>query len=409
MIVKRDTQGKGGKAKAKGGAGAKAAAAPAGAAARFEKNAGPIDAALRRAAKVSVTGVLALKPGETVLIITNPEKDVQLISKAVYDAALEAGGKPTLVFQPTKSQLDFAEDAVISALRSEPDVILSISHQKLGKDLAAMKKPYRKGKGKKAARYEHVFNYLLGTKKSRSFWSPSVTLDMFRRTVPIDYAKMRKECAALKSILDRSDKVRVTAPGGTDLLMGIKGRKGHSDDGNFTKKGTGGNIPCGEVYISPELGATDGVIAFDGSMSVFNGVVVTKKPIVCSVKGGFVTKVTGGVEAKLLQDTIKKGKASARKMLKDGVIGKALADEFERNATNLGELGIGTNPKAKIVGNMLEDEKVMGTCHIAIGANYDEDAKALIHLDGLIRKPTMTAISAKGKETVFMKGGKFVL
>jgi len=407
MNARTNAGGKSGNTKAKDRAGAKVAGA-AGAPVRFERNAGTINAALKKAPKVSVAEVLALKSGETVLIITNPEKDVQLISKALYDAALEAGGKPTLVFQPAKSQLDFTEDAVISALRSEPDVVLSVSHLQLGKDLAAMKKPYRKGKGKTAVRYDHVFKYLLGAKKSRSFWSPWVTLGTFNRAVPIDYEKMRKECAALKRILDRADSLRISAPGGTDLLIGLRGRKGRSGDGDFTTRGSGGNLPCGEAYVSPELGASDGVIAFDGSMAVHDGVVVTEEPIMCTVKGGFSTRITGGPEAKVLRNTIRRAKASTRRMLKNGLITKALADQYMKNATNLGELGIGTNPRARIVGNMLEDEKVLGTCHIAIGANYDEDAKALIHLDGLVKKPSMTAIFAKGKQTQFIKNGKLV-
>ena len=69
---------------------------------------------------------------------------------------------------------------------------------------------------------------------------------------------------------------------------------------------------------------------------------------------------------------------------------------------------IGLNPQAKIVGNMLCDEKVYRTCHIAIGANYDDDAKALIHLDGLIKNPTITAWTGNRKR-VLMKDGELML
>ena len=47
---------------------------------------------------------------------------------------------------------------------------------------------------------------------------------------------------------------------------------------------------------------------------------------------------------------------------------------------------------------MLEDEKVFKTCHIAIGSNYDDDAKALIHLDGLVKNPTIVVRDARGRE-----------
>ena len=58
--------------------------------------------------------------------------------------------------------------------------------------------------------------------------------------------------------------------------------------------------------------------------------------------------------------------------------------------TALSFLGIGLNPRARVTGNMLEDEKILGTCHFAIGSNYDDDAEAFIHLDCLVNKPTIT-------------------
>jgi leucyl aminopeptidase (aminopeptidase T) len=71
---------------------------------------------------------------------------------------------------------------------------------------------------------------------------------------------------------------------------------------------------------------------------------------------------------------------------------------YRKNARNIGELGIGLNPQAKISGNMLEDEKAFKTCHFAIGHNYDEDAPSLIHLDGLVKLPTIAAIMPDGSE-----------
>jgi leucyl aminopeptidase (aminopeptidase T) len=308
------------------------------------------------------------------------------------------------MFQPKKTQLDFAEPSVINAISSNPDVLISMSHEKLGKDQQGLKKPYKLGKKK----VDHVFHYLLAGKKLRAFWSPSTTVKMFAKTVPINYKKMRDNCKNLVKILNKAEKVKITTKLGMDLEIGLKGRKAKADDGNFTKPGTGGNLPCGEVYISPELGASNGKIIFDGSISAHEGVIIIKDPIEVNVKNGFATKVTGKKEAVELRDTLKKAKQTTRKFVKDGKIPKKDEGDYLKNVMNLGELGIGLNEKADIVGNMLEDEKVNGTCHIAIGANYDDDAKALIHLDGLIQKPTITAIYRGGKEQVFMENGKLI-
>jgi leucyl aminopeptidase (aminopeptidase T) len=77
-------------------------------------------------------------------------------------------------------------------------------------------------------------------------------------------------------------------------------------------------------------------------------------------------------------------------MLEKGELTEEKAREYARNARNIGEFGIGLNPKARIVGNVLEDEKVLGTVHFALGSNYDQDALALIHSDGIIKNPTVT-------------------
>jgi leucyl aminopeptidase (aminopeptidase T) len=363
--------------------------------------------ALERAAAVAVRDVLKVAKGERVQVITNPEPDVEAISQALFRQVAEAGGAPVLILQPVKGQLDYADPGVISALHSNAEVVLSVSHEKLGKDRIAMAKPIRvKRRGKRTyKRYYHVFDYLLNERKIRSFWSPGVTVDMFSRTVPIDYRLLQERAAKLGNALGRAESVRITADGGTDVTIGLRGRKARRDDGNFTKPGTGGNLPAGEVFISPELGASDGVIAFDGSISSDRGEIIIKRPIKCIVEGGFVRKVSGAGEARRLRGTLERSVKKAKAMASDGSIPAKRAKEFAKNTYSLGELGIGLNPAAKIVGNMLEDEKAFRTCHIALGSNYDNDAEALTHLDGLIREPTVTVRYGSGRERVLLEDG----
>jgi leucyl aminopeptidase (aminopeptidase T) len=62
-----------------------------------------------------------------------------------------------------------------------------------------------------------------------------------------------------------------------------------------------------------------------------------------------------------------------------------------KNARNIAEFGIGLNPKAVLSGNTLEDEKVLGTCHIAFGSNFDFGGriKSDVHWDAILLKPTI--------------------
>jgi leucyl aminopeptidase (aminopeptidase T) len=92
----------------------------------------------------------------------------------------------------------------------------------------------------------------------------------------------------------------------------------------------------------------------------------------------------------------------------EGKLKASAVEGYVRNARSIGELGVGLNRKAKIVANMLEDEKVYGTCHFAVGSNYDGDADALIHLDGLVKRPTITTINKGGREDDIMVDGRLV-
>ena len=361
------------------------------------------DEQLVKAAEIAITDVLKVKQGEKVLIITNPVGDVAAISYALYDAALKAGGLPVLVFQPVKTQMDFAADEVIGAIGSAPEVLISMSDDKLGKDRIAIANPLKTEEGKSI---DNTFHFLMETKKTRAFWSPGVTVELFKNTVPIDYDRLKKEAAAVEEILNQADSVVIKSPGGTDLRIGLKGRKAMLDNGDFSIPGEGGNLPAGETFISPELGSSNGQLVFDGSISLYNGDFMLDEPVVLQVADGFVQNLTGGEGARLLRETIELGEKKALEFEAAGKIPPGTGETYKKNARNLGELGIGLNPAAGIDGNMLGDEKAYRTIHIAIGSNYDEDAKALIHCDCLVKEPTVTAYYSDGTEVVFLDGGE---
>ena len=361
---------------------------------------------LDRAARTAVEEVLKIKKGEKVLIVTNPEPEVFGISAAIYDAASACDADVNIIVQDRRTQLDFASDAVLHALRSEPDVALSLSAAKLGKDRFGLEKPYR-FKGVKGS-WPHIFNALLGASKLRSFWSPSITMDTFARTVPVDYARMRKDAAKLKRALDAADRVHVTSPGGTDLELSIKGRAAHVDDGAFDKPGTGGNLPAGETYISPANYTAQGVIVFDGSLAVADGggAFVPRRPVTVEIEDGRVVRVTGGAGGRRLEKSLVLGEEAALERRGQRGWSASRVESYRFNARHLGELGIGLNPKARVTGKMLEDEKILGTCHFAIGANYDDDAEAFIHLDCLVNKPTITVGKGeRGKPKPILRAG----
>ena len=244
---------------------------------------------IKQTALVVVRDVCALKKGERVLIITNPENDTLEISRRLYEAADELGGKAVIVMQKTKTLLDFAEPEVIAALHTEPDICLSVSANKLGKDEAGSKKPFVAENGEE---FSHIFNYNYeGKKNMRAVWTPGITIDMFVRTAGIDYKLLQKRCRILADKFKGASFVRVTSPSGTDITVPVKGREAFCDDGDFSKPGSGGNIPAGEVFISPLTPKTSegcqGRIVFDGSKSVAEGTLIIDDPIVVDVDKGY--------------------------------------------------------------------------------------------------------------------------
>ena len=361
------------------------------------------DRLLARAARVAVGECLGVQQGERVLIVTNPVPDISRISQALYDAALEAGGRPTLLYQPVRSQLQFADEAVYAALASRPPVFISVSRLKLGQDAKGVATPYAAGGGS----YDSLFHALLyGEKAVRAFWSPEVDRRIFAAAVPIDYARLAADCARVKPLLDRAVRARITAPGGTELELGLAGRLASADDGNFRRPGSGGNLPAGEVYISPQLGTARGRIAFDGSLALPDRVLTPRQPVVVEVQDGLVGEIRGGPAAGLLEAALREAAEQALALEREGKLAAGNGQTYARNTRNLGELGIGLNRSTRIRGNMLNDEKVYGTCHLAIGRNYDEDASTLLHLDCLVRRPTIRLTLAEGDSVTLMRDGE---
>lgn len=204
-------------------------------------------------------------------------------------------------------------------------------------------------------------------KGARIVTMPGITKEILERTINIDYNKLMKVHEKLGNIIDKGKGVKIKTKFGTDLTFSIKGRNAFGrDSGLFTKKGSFGNLPTGEIFVAPVEGTANGIYVVDAS---FASIGKLEEPIKVYVKDGSAIKFEG------------KGAKNLEKLL----------DSIGNEARNIAEFGIGTNEKAKITGNILEDEKTVGTCHIALGNNAGFGGKISVqlHLDGIIKNPTI--------------------
>jgi aminopeptidase len=199
---------------------------------------------------------------------------------------------------------------------------------------------------------------------------PGITIDTMVRGLNADYYAIADRTKRLTELLTATDVVRVTTAAGTDITIPINGIKVIASTGLIHEPGSFGNLPSGEAYLMPVEGATEGVFVVDGSMAGV-GDLAGKTPITIKVEKGYATEITGGPEAELLRSKL---------------------EPLGQQAFNAAELGIGTNDAARIIGNILEDEKVMGTIHIALGNNVSMGGTVNvgIHLDGIVKDPTVT-------------------
>jgi leucyl aminopeptidase (aminopeptidase T) len=304
----------------------------------------PISADLLSASTIAIRDCMGAKPGETVLVVT--DAPLRAIGHALQKAAQDMGHDVLLVEMLPRKSNGEEPPPHVAELMTKMDVVLCPTSKSLTHTDA------RRAASAAGAR--------VGT-------LPGVTEDIMVRCMNADYHQIAERTHRLCALMEQTSVIRVEAPGGTDVRLPIAGRKAHASSGIFRERGQWGNLPTGEAYLAPLEGQSNGLVVVDGSMA---GVGVTTQPIRIVVENGFATDITGGPEAEKLV---------------------ALLEPHGRAARNVAEFGIGTNDRARLTGVILEDEKVMGTIHIAFGDNKSMGGTVGVasHLDGLVKQPTV--------------------
>jgi aminopeptidase len=238
--------------------------------------------------------------------------------------------------------------------------------------------------------------------------SPGITADMaVSGPLQCDYQKMAENSINLLQNLKNIRKVHITSQAGTDLEIQVPAEVKFDTDCTiippniYGKPGKFGNLPVGEVWSQkdeiiqvlnkstgkkesqsyPVKQTAQGKLVCDMTAGGYSGRISSEKPLIANFKDGILTNLHSDDPA---LDIIRKDIMNSQS--KYGL------------PTVLEEVGIGLNEKARVTGNMLEDEKISGTCHIAPG-------NIRCHVDMLIDRPTITGYNSEGTATEIMKNG----
>lgn len=314
---------------------------------------------LARAARTALTQCLAVKENETVLVIANPE--TQRIAEALYKEGLKVTPHTALLLYPKGTINGEEPPALVTDAMAKSDVIIaptvtSVTHT------AARRRACKAG--------------------ARMATMPGISEEFFVRGLSADYTEIQRITKKIFGYLDAAAVAHVTSPSGTDVVLDIRNSAVVSD-GNLQRKGMCTNLPTGETELAPRN--AKGVLVVDRC-----GDYITE-PTTLELKDGYIVSFEGNPSGRRFKRLIEEAKK------RDG----------NNNAAFIAEFAIGTNKSAKVTGNVLESEKVFGTCHFGFGSNMSYPGgrnASTLHIDTIVLKPTITL---DGR--TIMKAGKLAI
>jgi leucyl aminopeptidase (aminopeptidase T) len=296
---------------------------------------------LEKAVRAVVRECLVVREGEEVLVVCNPA--TQGLGERLRGEAADAGAEAVLAVISERDSHAAEPPRTVAEAMAAADVVLAPTVQSLSHTAS------RKRASEAGARIATL---------------PGVTEEMLARVMSAEMKGLRRKGRAVAERLDAASEAVLRCPNGSELHLELEGRTAIPDAGELGERGAFGNLPCGEGFIAPAGGW--GALVVDGSMA---GIGRVERPVELVVEDGHLTSARGG----------------------QGMDFMELLTAHGEDGTNLAELGIGTNEKAELTGNILEDEKILGTAHVAFGASaaIGGTVQVPVHLDVVVTKPTL--------------------
>ena len=341
-----------------------------------------------------------LKPGEAILIECM-DLDTGLVQDVV-DEAFAAGGYPLvylrrnalirqMLLHGSEEQLRKLADVELHqmkqvqayvGIRASDNVseLADVPAEKMALFGRLVGKPVHSDYRVKHTKWV-VLRYPNAAMAQLASMSTEAFTDFYYRTCNVDYERMSGAIQPLKQLMDRTDRVHILGPAGTDLRFSIKGIGAVSCGGEK-------NIPDGECFTAPVRDSVEGTIAYN-TATVYQGTTFTDVRL--TFQGGRIVKAEGSNAERL----------------------NRILDEDE-GARYVGEFSLGFHPLIlEPMKDTLFDEKISGSLHFTPGQAYEETDngnRSQVHWDMvLIQRPEYGGGEIRFDGTTIRKDGRFVL
>ncbi len=323
---------------------------------------------LKNSSQTVVCTCLDIRRADNVLIVCDPTTGE--IGQSLHEAAIERTDRVLLIVMPKGRHHGDEPPTPVANLMRQQSVIIaptrySLTHTK------AIRQALKDG--------------------ARVATMPGMNVEMFTKGgISADFTEIKRKISDLSPLFRRKRIVNVKSDNGTDVTFEVNWREWKMDDNgicNRPKMLT--NLPAGKVFVLPRENSMNGTIVIDGSWESN----LVDEPVTFTIEDGLVIDVKGGAIAASIRQEF--GEAARRQNTK-----------YRENVWTVAEFGFGMNPMARLLGNVLEDEKRLGTCYFAVGDNTSLGGSAAvgIHIPGVLKNASVwlddTPIIENGKMLV---------
>ena len=294
-----------------------------------------------------------IRRGENVLIVCDPT--TAEIGQSLHIATQKRSDRVLLIVMPKSRHHGEEPPSPVAALMRQQQVVIAATKYSLTHTRAA-RQALKDG--------------------ARIATMPGMTFELYTDGgMTADFQEVKRRISNIANFLRRRRIINVKSESGTDVTFEVNWRDWKLDDNGICNRPRMlTNLPAGKVFILPKEGTMNGTIVIDGSWDS----TLIDEPVELIVEDGTVVDVKGGSLAATIRQSY-------------GEVAKKLKAKDRESVWTVAEFGFGMNPNARLVGNVLEDEKRMGSCYFSIGDNtgLGGTSNAGIHVSGVLAEPSV--------------------